>query len=126
MFQIFAAISCDYFWFIRNKAHHDGFILNALIISSTLNKTVLKHHSAWTTKLVTTPEVWKRYSPPFFNIKYDTAIRDSFSAQDAICRDSTGSIIQCISLISSPYSAIYCEAIAARLAISLDLFFFIL
>jgi hypothetical protein len=45
MFQIFAAVTCDYLWFIRNKAHHEDLILNALVISSTINKTVLEHQS---------------------------------------------------------------------------------
>jgi hypothetical protein len=31
-FQIFATVSCDFLWFIRNKAHHEGIILNALTI----------------------------------------------------------------------------------------------
>jgi hypothetical protein len=39
LFQIFAAIACDYLWFIKNKAHHDGLIPNALVISSTINRT---------------------------------------------------------------------------------------
>lgn len=38
-FQIFAAVACDYLWFTRNKAYHDGIIPNALLISTTINKT---------------------------------------------------------------------------------------
>jgi hypothetical protein len=113
-FQIFAAVACDYLWFTRNKAHHDGIILNALIISTTINKIALEHYSAWTTKYDKTPEVWKSPSPPYFKINYDTAIKATFSAQVAVCRDSTGSIIKCISLISSPCSTLYGEATAAR------------
>jgi len=48
----------------------------------------------------------------------------------SVCRDSIGSIIKCISLISSPCSPLYGEAIvallAARLATSLGLSSFIL
>jgi hypothetical protein len=54
-------------------------------------------------------------------INYDTAIRDSFSAQAVVCQDSTGSIIQCSSLISRPCTAIYGEASAALLAVQLTL-----
>jgi hypothetical protein len=125
LFQIFAAVACDYLWFIRNKAHHDGLIPNALIISSTINKTVLEHHSAWKKKLAPIPEVWRSLSPPYLKINYDTAIRDTFSAQSAVCRDSSGSILRCISLISFPCTAIYGEALAAllaaRLAVSMGL-----
>jgi len=43
--RLLAAVTCDYLWFIRNKAHHEDLILNALVISSTINKTVLEHQS---------------------------------------------------------------------------------
>jgi hypothetical protein len=63
-------------------------------------------------------------------INYDTAIRDSFSAQAAVCLDSSGSIIQCSSLICPPCTAVYGEASAAllavRLAVSLQFSSFIL
>jgi hypothetical protein len=79
-FQIFAVVACDYLWFTKNKAHHDGTIPNALSISTTINKTALEHYSAWTTKYDKTPKVWKSPSPPYFKINYDTAIRATFSA----------------------------------------------
>jgi len=43
MFQIFAVVACDYLWFTKNKAHHEGLIPNDLVISSTINKTILEH-----------------------------------------------------------------------------------
>jgi hypothetical protein len=65
-----------------------------------------------------------------FKRNYDTAIRATFSAQAAVCRDSTGSIIKCTSIINSPCSALYSETtaalLAARLAASLGLSSFIL
>jgi hypothetical protein len=121
LFQIFAAVACDSIWFARNKAHHDNIIPNALDLSATINRTVLEHHSAWASLQPLPSVVWQKPCSPFFKINYDTAIRDSFSAQAAVCRDSAGSIIQCSSLISSPCSAIYGEAFAALLAIQLAL-----
>jgi hypothetical protein len=56
-FKNFAAVACDYLWFTRNKAHHEGIIPNALIISTTINKTALEHCYAWTTKYDKTPKV---------------------------------------------------------------------
>lgn len=103
-FQIFAAVACDYLWFTRNKAHRDGIILNALIISTTINKTALEHYSMWKIKYDKTLEVLKSHSPPYFKINYDTAIRTTFCAQAAVCKDYTNSIIKCTSLISSPCS----------------------
>jgi hypothetical protein len=129
-FQSFATVACDYLWFTRNKTHHDGIISNVLIISITINKTAPKHYYAWTTKYDKTPEVRKSPSPPYYKINYDTAIRAIFSAQPTVYRDSTGSIIKCIFLISSPCSTLCGEAtaaiLAARLASSLGLFSFIL
>jgi hypothetical protein len=129
-FQIFAVVACDYLWFSRNKAYHDGIILNALSISTTINRIALEHYYAWTAKYDKTPAVWKSPSPPYFKINYDTAIRATFSTQAAVCRDSTGSIIKCISLIISSCSPLYGEALAAllasQLATSLGLSSFIL
>jgi hypothetical protein len=59
--------------------------------------------------------------PPlnWFKINFDTAIRDSFSAQAAICRNSSGHIVHSISQISLPCSPNEGEALATLLAISL-------
>jgi hypothetical protein len=65
MFQIFAAVACDQLWFLRNKAHHDNPVPNALVISSTINKLVLEHHLAWSSTLIRNPEVWKKTQFPF-------------------------------------------------------------
>jgi len=46
LFQIFAALACDSIWFARNKVHHDNIVPNALVLSATINSTVLEHHSA--------------------------------------------------------------------------------
>jgi hypothetical protein len=129
-FQIFVVVACDYLWFTKNKTHHDGIIPNALIISTTINKTALEHYFAWTTKYDKTLEVWKSHSPPYLKINYDTNIRATFSTQAAVCKDSTGSIIKCTSLISSHCSALYGDATAAlltaRLEVLLELSSFIL
>jgi hypothetical protein len=60
-------------------------------------------------------------SSPFIKINYDTAIRDSFSAQAAVIRDSTGTITHCSSLISPLCIAVYGEALVALLATNLAL-----
>lgn len=33
LFQIFASVVCDILWFQRNKAAHEGILLNALILT---------------------------------------------------------------------------------------------
>jgi len=115
LFQTFAVVTYDYLWFIKNKAHHEGLIPNDLVISYTINKNVLEHHFTWKIKLCISCELWQSPPAPFFKINYDTSIRDTFSAQAAVCRDSKGCIIKCFSLISSPYTLIFGEALAARL-----------
>jgi hypothetical protein len=121
MFQIFAAVACDQLWFTMNKAHHEDLVPNALVISATIDKIVLEHHSAWTSTLVRNLAVWKKLCSPFFKINYDTAICGSFSAQAAVCRNSSGSIIQWSYLISPQCTAIYGETLAALLAVRLAL-----
>jgi hypothetical protein len=60
--------------------------------------------------------------PPIFpscKFNFDTAIRDTFSAQAVVCRNHQGHIIHMISQISPPCLPNYGEALAARLAASL-------
>jgi hypothetical protein len=109
---------------------HENIVPNALVISSTINWIVKHHHSAWTNKLVLKIAVWARPSPPYYKVNYDTTIRQDFSAQAAVCRDSRGTIIGCFTLISPPCSPVFGETttalLACCLAISLELQHFIL
>jgi hypothetical protein len=65
-----------------------------------------------------------------FQRNYDTDIRVTFSTQFVVFRDSTGSIINCTSIISSHCYALYSETttviLATRLAASLRVSSFIL
>jgi hypothetical protein len=119
LFQIFAAVLCDLLWFSRNKAHHEGIIPNISILASTIRNTALVHAAAWKVSSPSEPEPW--CPPPLghHKINFDTAIRESFSAQAAVCRNHKGQIIKAISLISPPCSPNYGEALAAQLAASL-------
>jgi hypothetical protein len=122
MFQIFATVACDQLWFSRNRAYHDKLVPNALTISTTIKKLVLKHHAAWSIALKRNPEVWQKPCPPFYKVNYDTAIRPSFSAQAAVVKSFFESIIGCSSLISPPCSTLYGEVRAALLAAQLVTF----
>jgi hypothetical protein len=64
-------------------------------------------------------EKWIPPMPNWVKINFDTAIRDSFSAQAAVCRNYDGKILHLSSLISSPCSVNEGEALAAQLVISL-------
>lgn len=130
MFQIFAAMACDQLWFSRNKARHDKIVPNAITISATINKLVLEHHSAWSTSLIRTPEIWQKSCSPFYKVNYDTGIWPYFLAQAAVIRSFSRLVIGCCYLISPLCSALYGEArvalLAARLATSLNITSFIL
>jgi hypothetical protein len=118
-FQIFAAVACDSLWFNRNKAFHTGQSVDAIVLSKSINSLTLEHYTAWhqSTQL----EQWIPPPPQWFKINFDTAIRSTFSAQSAVCRDMKGHIIRMISIISPHCSANYGEALAAQLGLSLAL-----
>jgi hypothetical protein len=118
-FQIFAMVACNRIWFSRNKAFHEGLIPNALSVSSSINQVSRAHFSVWSNKSFSIKQVWKKPDPGCFKINYDTTIRSNFSVQSAVCRDSNGFIIQCITKISSPYKPLYGEATATLLAAQL-------
>jgi hypothetical protein len=121
LYQIFAVVACDSIWFARNKAHHDNIIPNALDLTVTINRIVLEHRFAWASQQPQPSAVWLKPCSLFLKINYDIAIRDSFSAQAAVCRDFTGSIIQCSSLRSPPCTAIYGEVFSALVTVQLAL-----
>jgi ribonuclease HI len=117
-FQIFASVACDLLWFYRNKAHHDNLTFDARSISIHVNKIALEHFQAWHSSSQVQLQAW--VSPPsnWIKINFDTAIRDSFSAQAVICRDSQGQVLHMSSQISPPCTPNVGEARAALLACS--------
>jgi len=119
-FQIFAAVACDYLWTSRNKAYHDGISINALSLSCQINKVAKEHSQAWFS-LSPSPIIEKWLPPPqsSFKINFDTAIRENFSAQSAVCRNHQGQITKAVSIINPPCQPNMGEALAAQLAISL-------
>ena len=54
-----------------------------------------------------------------YKVNFDTAIRDNFSVQAAVCRDSKGKIVKAIAQVNPPCDPTFGEALAARLAASL-------
>ncbi|XP_059428630.1 uncharacterized protein LOC132162415 [Corylus avellana] len=119
-FQIFAYVACDLLWFYRNKAYHDGKIVDARSISAYINKITLEHFHAWNIRSSLPEETWTLPSVTWFKINFDTTIRDYFSVQAAVCQDSNGSVIRIISQISPACLPNYGEALATQLANSLS------
>jgi ribonuclease HI len=112
-------VACDILWYYRNQAFHNGITFVAQNVSMHINKIVLKHFQAWQSVSSALVEKWIPPAPNWVKINFDIAIRDSFSAQAVVCRNSNGKILHLSSLISSPCSVNEGEALAAQLAISL-------
>lgn len=78
----------------------------------------MEHFTAWH-QVPALVELWLPPISPGYKINFDTATRDSFSAQAAVCQNHQGHIISMISQICSPCLPNYSEALAGRLAVSL-------
>jgi ribonuclease HI len=87
-------------------------------VSTHINKIALEHFQAWHSSSQVLLKGWVTPPPDWVKINFDTAIRDSFSAQAVICRDSQGQVLHLSSQISPPCSPNVGEARAAQLACS--------
>jgi hypothetical protein len=112
-FQIFASVACDILWFYRNKAFHDEATIDARSVLVHINKISLEHFQAWHSSSQVLMEKWSLPPLNWVKINFDTAIKDSFSAQATVCRDSQGRVLHMSSQISSPCSPNVGEARAA-------------
>jgi hypothetical protein len=119
LFQIFVAVLCDLIWFAKNKAVHEGSIPDISILASSIRRTSLDHAAAWQTTSPMVKEYWSSPLAGSHKINFDTAIRDHFSMQAAVCRDSNGHIVKALSQINPHCDSNYGEALATQLAASL-------
>jgi hypothetical protein len=119
LFQIFASVLCDLLWFSRNKAAHDGVIPDISSLANSIKRTSLDHAVVWNSTSPSPKETWIPPPTGSFKVNFDTAIRDQFSAQAVVYRNSKGNIIKAISQINPPCDPNYGEALVAQLATSL-------
>jgi hypothetical protein len=108
-------------WFSRNQAVHKGVLPEVSKLATNINRVSLEHFAAWTSKSPPVRELWYPL-PNYFKLNFDTAIRDDFSTQAAVCRNSRRQIIKILSQVRRPCSPAYGEAQAAILACSLTVF----
>jgi hypothetical protein len=117
-------------WFSRDKVIHDGIIPDISKLAISIKKSSLAHAAAWLLVSAIEVQVWTPPQEGTFKINFDTAIREHFLAQLAICRDHRGFILKAVSQISPSCSPNYGEAqgalLAASLASSLQLHHFVL
>jgi hypothetical protein len=118
-FQTFATVACDLLWSSRNKAYHEDLSFDALLLARKVLKVSQEHMVAW--KSISNPieEKWIPLPPQWFKINFDTAIRDTFSTQAAVCRNHLGHILKIDTKTNSPCQPNEGEALAANLAASL-------
>lgn len=72
------------------------------------------------------PTPWEKWLPPpvdWYKINFNTAIRDSFSVQAAVCRNDEGHIIGMVPQLSSSSSCMpnFGEALSALVVVAVSL-----
>jgi hypothetical protein len=85
-------------------------------VAAHINRVALEHHAAWSSKLHPIKEAWLKPPTSYCKVNFDTAIREAFSTQAAVCRNSKGQIIKAITQVSPHASPVYGKALAAKLA----------
>jgi hypothetical protein len=116
LFQIYAIVFCDLIWFSRNQAIHKSVIPEVSKLATNIKHVSYEHFAAWSSKLQPVKEIWSKPPQDFCKINFDAAIREDFSTQAAVCRNSNGEIIKIITQVRPPCSPVYGEALATQLA----------
>jgi hypothetical protein len=109
-------VFCDLLWYSRNQALHKAVIPKVTKLAANIKRVSYEHFKAWSSKLQPVKEVWSKPPQGFYKINFDAAIREDFSTQATVCRNSNGEIIQILTQVRPSCSPIYGEALAAQLA----------
>ena len=91
-------------------------IPDALKRAANIKRVSSEHYETWSSKKKPAKEKWSKPPAGFCRVTFDTAIREYFSAQAAVCRDSNGGILKILSQIRPSYSLAFGEALTAQLA----------
>jgi hypothetical protein len=86
-------VFCDLLWFSRNQVVHKGVIPEVSKLAANIKRVSYEHFAAWSSKLHLVKEIWSKPPQGFCKINFDAAIREVFSTQAAVCRNSNGEII---------------------------------
>ncbi|XP_059460221.1 uncharacterized protein LOC132189495 [Corylus avellana] len=119
LFQIYAVVLCDMLWFSRNQVVHKGVFPDVSILAGDIKRISLEHFAAWNSISTPVRELWSPPPAGSFKVNFDTTIRDLFSVQAAVCRNSQGIIVKALSQVRPPCDPTFGEAQAALLAASL-------
>jgi hypothetical protein len=85
-------------------------------LAENIKRVSYEHFKAWSSKIQPVKEVWSKPPQGFFKINFDAAIREDFSTQAVVCRNSKGDIIKILSQVHPTCCPVYGEALAALLA----------
>ena len=107
---------CDLLWFSRNQVVHKGVFPEVSSLAANIKRVSMEHYAAWSLKLYLAKEVWIKPPQGWCKVNFDATIREGFSTQAAIRRNSNGEIIKTLTQVSPSCSLVYGEAQAAKLA----------
>ena len=79
----------------------------------------MEHYAAWSSNKKPVKEIWSKPPHDFFKVNFDATIREDFSTQAAVYRNSNGLIIKMLYQVRPPYSLVYGEALVTQLASAL-------
>ena len=117
--QIYATALCDILWFSRNQAIHKGILPDITNFVGNIKKLSLDHYATWLSISQLVRELWSTPEAGNFKVNFDTATRELFYIQVAVCRDSHGTIVHSIYQFSPLGDPDCAKAQAAFLAASL-------
>ena len=129
LFQIFAAVLCDLLWFSRNQAIHKGERPDALVLTTNIKKVLMEHYAAWSSIKKPVKDIWTKPPQDFYKVNFDAAIREDFSTQAAVCKNSNGMIIKMLYQVTPLQSCVWRSPsthLAGALATSMKLDKFII
>jgi hypothetical protein len=84
-------------------------------LATNIKRVSLEHYAAWSLNLHPVKEVWSKPPQGFCKVNIDATVREGYSTQAAICRNSIGEIIKVLTQVRPPYSPVYGEVLAAQL-----------
>lgn len=122
-FQLFAAISCDQIWAVRNRVRlAPTSSIQPFKLTADIKRLSLEHRAAWLSKTSNfkISSVLNTSTPSLFKVQFDAAVKSNFSVAAVVCLDIDHRVLTAqtkyLPEISDPLCA---QAMAAQLAADL-------
>ncbi|XP_042983410.1 uncharacterized protein LOC122312832 [Carya illinoinensis] len=111
-FQLFALLSMDCLWFLRNKIVHDSFSYNLDTFVNGVLKNFKEHCNAWGNKLLNNLRNGKAMPQDHYLLTFDVAVRKNGSTAAAFCRTGEGLVAFVITNFTTSQNPNQGEALA--------------